>query len=170
MAEQLVAERILTPIVSEVSHAPGRMKKAIDAEEVDGLLKRIQSVANPVRNLPKGLVDIATAAMKSKAPAVEVIHLILGGFLSNIVRLDGMDGFEGIHIDPAETKSIVFGIMDGLSPSGSLRANSRPGRIGMGIGKGRPVARDGNHVQAKRSRDLSVSIGRRRCIPCGIYH
>lgn len=116
MVQQLVEERILTPIASEISDAPGRTKKAIDAEAVERLLKRTQSEASPVPSLQDGMVDIATAAMKSRAPAVEIVHLILGGFLSNVVRLDGMGGFEAIHVDPAETKLAVAGIMIGLSP------------------------------------------------------
>ncbi len=63
------------------------------------------------------MVDLATAAMKSSAPAVEIVHLILGGFLSNILRLDGKAGFEGIRVDPAETKSLVSDFMVGLSPA-----------------------------------------------------
>lgn len=137
IAEQLVAERIVTPIVSEVSHAPGRMKKAIDAEEVDGLLKRIQSDANPVRNLPEGMVDIATAAMKSRAPAVEIVHLILGGFLSKVVRLDGLDGFAAIHVDPAETKSVVSDVMVGLSPAEAF------GRIRVPVASGWELVKEG---------------------------
>ncbi|MDD9738016.1 TniQ family protein [Seohaeicola sp. SP36] len=43
LAEDLVSERILTPIVSEASYAPGRMKKAVDAAEITGLLKRLEA-------------------------------------------------------------------------------------------------------------------------------
>ncbi|MEP2984617.1 MAG: TniQ family protein [Sulfitobacter sp.] len=166
MAEQLVAERILTPIVSEVSHAPGRMKKAIDAEEVDGLLKRFQSEANSVRNLPVGLVDIATAAMKSKAPAVEIVHLILGGFLSNVVRLDGMDGFEGIHVDPAETKLVVSGVMDGLSPAEAFGQMRVPIASGWELVKEGlmpvveiPSKRDDHVIYRFRPEDVDAFLG-----------
>ncbi|MCF3595737.1 TniQ family protein [Rhodobacteraceae bacterium LMO-12] len=137
MAEQLVAERILTPIVSEVSHAPGRMKKAIDADEVNGLLKRIQSEANPVRQLAEGMVDIGTAAMKSKAPAIQIVHLILGGFLSKAVRLHGLDGFAAIYVDPVETKSVVSDVMDGLSPAEAF------GRIRVPVASGWELVKEG---------------------------
>jgi len=117
MAEQLVSERILTPIVTEVSQAPGRVGKAIDSEEIAALLDRLQAMSDPVQNLSVGMVDLATAAMKSNAPAVEIVHLILGGFLAKVVRLDGLGGFAAIHVDPAETKSVVSKVMIGLSPA-----------------------------------------------------
>lgn len=117
MAEQLVSERILTPIVTEVTHAPGRMKKAIDCEDIAALLGRLQAKSDPVENLPVGMVDLATAAMKSNAPAVEIVHLILGGLLTKVARLVGLEGLAAIHVDPVETKSVVSKVMVGLSPA-----------------------------------------------------
>ncbi|GAA6202903.1 hypothetical protein NBRC116599_41290 [Aquicoccus sp. SU-CL01552] len=117
LVDQLLSDRILTPIVSELSHAPGRTKKGVDTAEISRLLDRIQSAASPAGKPRESMVDLATAAMKSNAPAVEIVHLILGGFLSNVVRLDGKAGFEGIRVDPAETKSLVSEVMVGLSPA-----------------------------------------------------
>ena len=62
------------------------------------------------------MVDLATAAMKSKAPAVEIVHLILEGFLSNVVSVEGMAGFAAIHVDPTEIKEAVARVIVGLSP------------------------------------------------------
>ncbi|CUH39448.1 hypothetical protein JSE7799_02175 [Jannaschia seosinensis] len=115
LAQQLVAERILTPIVDEVSDAPGRNKKGIDAKEVEELLRRLSACANPVDKVPEGMVDLAKAAMKSNAPAVEIAHLIMGGRLQNVVRVTGMDGFHAIYVDPVETKAAVSEVLAGLS-------------------------------------------------------
>lgn len=117
MADQLIAERILTPIVTEVSHAPGRMKKAIDSADIAALLGYLQAKSDLVEILPVGMVDLATAAMKANAPAVEIVHLILGGFLSKVVRLDGLEGIAAVHVDPAEAKSVASNILVGLSPA-----------------------------------------------------
>ncbi|WP_160383804.1 TniQ family protein [Pseudooceanicola pacificus] len=117
LAQQLVAERILTPIVDEISDSPGRHKKGIDAKEVEGLLRRLRACANPVEKVPAGMVDLAKAAMKSNAPAAEIAHLILGGYLQNVVRVAGIDGFNAIYVDPVETKAAVSEILAGLSPA-----------------------------------------------------
>ena len=71
LVDQLLSERILTPVVSELSHAPGRTKKSIDTLEIDQLLRSMERRSMPVSELPAGMVDLATAAMKSKAPASE---------------------------------------------------------------------------------------------------
>jgi hypothetical protein len=72
------------------------------------------------------MFDLSTAAMKSKAPAVEIVHLILGGFLSNVVRVEGLVGFDAIHVDPTEIKEAVARVMVGLSPEEAfIRLNIR---------------------------------------------
>lgn len=116
LVDQLLSERILTPVVSELSHAPGRTKKSIDTLEIDQLLRSMERRSMPVSELPAGMVDLATAAMKSKAPAVEIVHLILGGFLSNVVSVEGVAGVAAIHVDPNETKDAIARILVGLSP------------------------------------------------------
>lgn len=116
LVDQLLLERILMPTVSELSHARGRTKKSIDTLEIDGLLRRIGQRSKPVSSVPTGMVDLPTAAMKSKAPAVEIVHLILGGFLSNVVSVEGLAGFDAIHLDPTEIKEAVARVMVGLSP------------------------------------------------------
>jgi hypothetical protein len=121
MADQLIAERILIPIVTEASHAPGRMKKAIDSEDIAALLGHLQAKSDLVEILPVGMVDLATAAMKSAAPAVEIVHLILGGFLTKVARLDGLEGFAAIHVDPDEAKSVVSKVMVDLSAAEAFK-------------------------------------------------
>ena len=116
LVDQLLLERILMPTVSELSHARGRTKKSIDTLEIEGLLRRIGQRSKPVSSVPTGMFDLPTAAMKSKAPAVEIVHLILGGFLSNVVSVEGLAGFDAIHLDPTEIKEAVARVMVGLSP------------------------------------------------------
>lgn len=116
LVDQLLLEHILMPTVSELSHARGRTKKSIDTLEIEGLLRRIGQRSKPVSSVPTGMFDLPTAAMKSKAPAVEIVHLILGGFLSNVVSVEGFAGFDAIHLDPTEIKEAVARVMVGLSP------------------------------------------------------
>jgi hypothetical protein len=116
LAEDLISERILTPNVAEVSHAAGRMKKAVDAGEIDSLLMRLKAQMQQVDDLPAGMVDIATAAMKSNCSAVEIVHLILGGHVAKMVWTKGFEGLAAIHVDPVETKSAVAKILVGLPP------------------------------------------------------
>jgi len=75
------------------------------------------SMSSPACSSPEGMVDLAKAAMKSNAHAVEIAHLILGGCLQNVVRVVGMDGVNAIHVDPVETKATVSQILAGLSPA-----------------------------------------------------
>lgn len=130
LVKQLISERILTPIVTEVSYAPGRTKKSVDSQDIATLLGRLQARSEPVENLPAGMVDLATAAMKLKAPAVEIVHLVLGGFLAKVARLDGLEGLAAIHVNPAETKSVVSEVMVGLSPAEAF------GKIPMPVASG----------------------------------
>ncbi|SNT76813.1 TniQ family protein [Paracoccus seriniphilus] len=137
LAEQLVAERILTPIVDEVSDAPGRKKKAVDEKEAEELLRRITAFTKPVEKIPGGMVDLAKAAMKSNAPAVEIVHLILGGHLQKVVRAVGFDGCDAIHLDPIEAKAVVSDVMGGLSPSEAFI------RMGIPVASGWELVRRG---------------------------
>lgn len=116
LANQLISERILTPIVSELTHAKGHTKKGFDSLEVERLLHCMELRSKSVSDLPAGMVDLATAAMKSSAPAAEIVHLILGGFLSNVYQVEGFEGLSAIHVDPVETKDAVARIMVGLAP------------------------------------------------------
>lgn len=117
LADQLLTERVLTPIVTDISHAPDRTKKSVDCEEIADLIHRLRSKSKLVADLPAGMVHLATAAMKSRAPAVEIVHLILGGYLTNVVWLERAVGFAAIHVDPAEAKALVAKNMIGLSPA-----------------------------------------------------
>ena len=69
--------------------------------------------------------------------AVEIVHLILGGFLSNVVRLDGLEGFAAIHVDPRETKTGMSEVMKGLSPVEAF------GRIRVPVASGWELVKEG---------------------------
>lgn len=117
LARELQSERLLTPIVWELSHAPGRTKTAIDAEKVASLMSRLRTAAPPVPVLPEGMVDLATAAQAANALEVEIVRLILGGHLERVVCLDGVDGCAAIHVDPEEVAPEIARVMTGISPT-----------------------------------------------------
>lgn len=137
LAEGLVDERILAPIAENASDAPGRQKKAIDERDVEDLLVRLETAAEPVEVVPADMVDLATVAMRAKVPAYEIVHLILAGKLCKVVRLAGEKGFLAIHIDPAETKAVAAEVMVGLSPAKAF------GKVPMPIRSGWELIRRG---------------------------
>lgn len=152
LAEQLMEERILSPIVTEVTWARGRTKKSVDEKDIKELIHRLHVKANPVGSVPDGMVDLAKAAMKANAPAGEIVHLILAGYLKNVVRMIDGQGFDAIYLDPAEAKAIVSEVMIGLSPMevfGRLRIPVASGweLVQMGILPSQKIlTSDGKHV------------------------
>ncbi|MBN2906706.1 MAG: TniQ family protein [Rhodobacteraceae bacterium] len=116
-ASQLLDERILTPLADGVVAAPGRIKKAVDERQIDVFLKDLSQAASTVEEVPIGMVPIAKAAEKASSPSVEILHLILGGFLQNAVRLNDVEGLRGIYVDPDEVRTVTAEVMVGLSPA-----------------------------------------------------
>jgi len=93
-------------------------------------LERIGRAAPAVAEDPAGLVPIGKASEKAKCPAVEIVHLILGGFLNRVVRLDGEHGLAALRVDPAEVKSMIGDVMIGLSPGEAFNQLRIPNRSG----------------------------------------
>ncbi|SDZ44029.1 hypothetical protein SAMN05444004_114110 [Jannaschia faecimaris] len=62
-------------------------------------------------------MPISKAAKKVKVPCVDLVHLILGDFLSNVAELNGIGGYAAIHVEPAEVGQVIREILPGVSPS-----------------------------------------------------
>ncbi|MDF2234174.1 TniQ family protein [Albimonas sp. CAU 1670] len=127
-AEALIDERVLPPLAEGC--APGNKHKAVDARNVETLLALLASEAPTVEAAPIGLVPIAKAAEKAKVAGIEIIHLVLGGFLETVVRLEGQGGFAGVLVDPGEVRREIRHHLIGISPIeafGRLRIPVRSG-------------------------------------------
>ncbi|WP_375691721.1 TniQ family protein [Pseudooceanicola sp. LIPI14-2-Ac024] len=151
LAEDLVRDRILAQIAPDAVDAPGRLKKSVDERDVDALLARVEAAAVPVEAVPADMVDLAIGAMKSRVPACEIVHLILAGKLSKVVRVAGTPGFAAIHVDAAETKAVAAETLVGLSPAKAFGAVPLPDSSGWelirrGYISVDEVRGDGDHV------------------------
>ncbi|TCM76380.1 TniQ family protein [Rhodovulum steppense] len=129
LAGQLIEEGLIIPIAAD-AQASGRACKAVDAEDVRRFLESIGRAAPAVAENPAGLVPIGKASEKAKSPAVEIVHLILGGFLDRVVRLDGEHGLAALRVDPVEVKSVIGEVMIGLSPGEAFNRLRIPNRSG----------------------------------------
>ncbi len=115
LADQLLDERLLLPISNRPSFAAGRQWKGVDNREIDRFLAALQADVRLVDAVPTGMVPIAKAAEKAKLLGVEIVHLILGGFLTNVARLRKGIGCSAILVDPAEVRSQSRAVLVGMS-------------------------------------------------------
>lgn len=127
---QLVNERILTPISGGGQVARGRTQKSFDSRQVGEFLRQLHDRAEPVAAKPKGFFPIAEAAGKAKVPCVDIVHLILGGFLENVLRLVGAEGYAALLVNAAEVKKLTKTVMIGLSAADAFEALSVPPSTG----------------------------------------
>lgn len=116
-ADSLLDERILEQISTGGAGAPGRTQKAVDASEIEGLLTTLEMRSVTAASVPTGMVTISKAAEKVKAPGVDILHLVLGGFLPTVVRDPSTWGIAAIHVDPAEVRQALREAFSGVSPS-----------------------------------------------------
>ncbi|MEE4119923.1 MAG: hypothetical protein V2I65_12980 [Paracoccaceae bacterium] len=79
---------------------------------------------------PDGFVSISKAANKVSAPAVDILHLILGGFLREVVRIETEEGIAALRVDPAEIRPLLAEVMTGLSPQQAFAALKIPRAAG----------------------------------------
>ena len=63
--------------------------------------------AQPVDETPDGMAPISKAAEKVSAPSVEIVHLILGGYLRRVSRLTTVPGYAGLLVDPEEVGPLI---------------------------------------------------------------
>lgn len=127
-ASGLIEERILLSIATGEAGAPGRTQKAVDERSIKIFLGALKAGARSVDEVPLGLVTISKAAEKVKAPCVDIVHLILGGFLSDVVTLKGDAGYAAIHVDPAEVGDVIRANLPGVSPSQAAAKIGIPAR------------------------------------------
>lgn len=116
-ASGLINERILPQIATGEAGTPGRTQKSVDQHDVDTFLAALKARARMVDTLPAGYVPIAKAAEKVKAPSVDIVHLILGGYLEKIVSHSGMNGYAAIHVEPSEVYRAISEVLSGVAPS-----------------------------------------------------
>lgn len=109
------------------------MGKPFDAMDVARLLDDLRSAATPASTEPAGMVPVAKAAEKAKIRAVDVLHLILGGHLGDVVRVEGLDGVAALRVDPDRVKRLAALMMDDLSPAAAFGALRIPVRSGWAL-------------------------------------
>lgn len=132
-ADQLLDERLLVQISNRVVAAIGRTRKTVDAREVEGFLERLHACARPVDVIPAGMVPISKAAEKVKATSVDIVHLVLGGFLTKVVRLARVPGVAAIHVDPNEVRAEIGICKQGLAPNEVFRRLNVPRSTGWAL-------------------------------------
>lgn len=125
-ASGLIDERILPQIATGEAGTPGRTQKAVDERSITEFLAALKASARLVVDVPSGLVPISKAAEKVKAPCVDIVHLVLGGFLSSVVELDGVGGYAAIHVDPVEVGRVIRECLPGVSPSQAAAKTGMP--------------------------------------------
>lgn len=115
LVDQLFADRLLSPIYYGRPGTRGKTQKAVDSEEIAGLVGKLHAKAVELGVETDELVSVSKAAEKAKVPAVIVVHMILGGFLERVFRLADQDGIEALRVDPAEVKRHRASCTKGLS-------------------------------------------------------
>ena len=115
LADDLIRERVLPQVAMDGLSARGRLRKAVPEAAIDAFLDRLKAIADPVDSARPGMVPIAKAAEKSRARGVDIVHLMLGGFLSRVHRLQIREGIEAILVDPAEVREAAARTLVGIS-------------------------------------------------------
>jgi len=119
--DQILEERIVTPLADGTMYATGRTRKAVDHAEIDDFLGRLTAASRPVSHEPAEMVSVRKAAEKAKRPASSVLHLVLGGYLENVARLEANGGIDALRVNPEEVKSAVGQISVGMSIGDACR-------------------------------------------------
>ena len=114
-AGQLVDEGLLDPIVDGRLEAVGRTRKSIGNQDIERFLSALRDSAQPTDRRSGHMVTISKAAEKAKLSCIEIVHLVLGGFLPTVVRLNGVEGYAAILVDPDEVRSAKAQHLPGMS-------------------------------------------------------
>lgn len=133
LADQLLDERLLRAISDGWNSTAGRTWKGVDNREIERFLEALCGAARPVDVVPTGMVPIAKAAEKAKLLSVEIVHLILGGFIENVARLRGMNGYSAILVDPAEVRAQSNSVLAGVSASAAFGRLKIPKATGWAL-------------------------------------
>jgi hypothetical protein len=132
LADQLMDDRLLTPLAGDRPDASGRTRKAVAQDEIDGVLERVAHAAPLVTAAPAEFVPIAKAAEKAKCRGVDVLHLLLSGHLCGAVRVEG-DGLAALRVDPIEVKGLVRDLLTGLSSQKAFEILRVPSEAGWAL-------------------------------------
>lgn len=133
LADQLVDERVLCAISDGSSAAAGRTWKRVDNREIKRFLEALRAAARPVDIEPKGMVSIAKAAEKAKLLSVEIVQLILRGFLEYLARLRDGDGYSAILVDPSEVRKQSNTVLAGMCASAAFGRLKIPKATGWAL-------------------------------------
>lgn len=125
-AEQLLDERLLTPIIDAPASTAGQTRKAVDNLEIKGLIGSLHRRAYTVRDAPEGMVSVFKAAQKTRVLSSEIAHLVLGGFVTNVARLGNVEGYGSILVDPEEVRRQIPLCLTGLPACVALRSLKMP--------------------------------------------
>ncbi|WPY96814.1 TniQ family protein (plasmid) [Limimaricola variabilis] len=132
-AGQLVDEGMLDPIADGRFQAPGRTRKAIANQDIDRFLTALRSSARPMDKAPEQMVPISKASEKAKLTCIEIVHLVLGGFLQHVMRLQGEEGYAAILVDPAEVRTAKAEHLPGISASDAFARLKLPKSTGWDL-------------------------------------
>jgi hypothetical protein len=103
-------------------------QKAVAETQIREFLDRLSACGRQVDAVPAGLVPIAKAAERAKLPGVDILHLVLGGYLSDVVLLSAREGIAAVHVDAAEVGAMATLHMTDLSPSAAAARLRLPPR------------------------------------------
>ena len=129
-AGQLVDEGMLDPIADGRLQAPGRTRKAIANQDIDRFLTTLRNFARPMDKAPEQMVPISKASEKAKLPCIEIVHLVLGGFLQHVMRLQDVEGYAAILVDPAEVRLAKAEHLPGISATDAFTRLKLPKSTG----------------------------------------
>lgn len=132
LADQLMDDRLLTPLAGDRPDASGRTRKAVAQDEIDGVLARVAQAAPRVTAAPAEFVPIAKAAEKAKCRGVDVLHLLFAGHLCGAVRVEG-DGLAALRVNPVEVKALVCELLTGLSSQRAFEFLRVPSEAGWAL-------------------------------------
>lgn len=132
LADQIMDDRLLTPLAGDRPDASGRTRKAVAQDEIDGVLARVAQAAPRVTAAPAEFVPIAKAAEKAKCRGVDVLHLLLSGHLRGAVRVEG-PGLAALRVDPVAVKAFVCDLLTGLSSQKAFEMLRVPSEAGWAL-------------------------------------
>jgi hypothetical protein len=125
-ADQLLDERLLTALVDDPQCSVSKVQKGVDQREIDAFLAALHRRAREVDEVPANLVTVFKAAQKTRAQSSEIAHLILAGFLTDLAKLKGTDGYAAILVNPDEVREQLQRRMPGMAASVALRMLKMP--------------------------------------------
>lgn len=111
---RLVDAGILSPIVAGVTSG----FPLFDTADLDAFLEQLLERAVSYATKPDHLETLANARMRCVCGQPEIVKLILNGTLQSVGRLESVQGYASVLVDPNEVTPLVRGKeLGGISPS-----------------------------------------------------